>query len=145
MMSGKPQRALWMALVAALLILGACSRGARTGPDSKAADSNAPSTTVPWQDAALHVGELVVVEGPVVDTHFAQTSNGQPTFLNLGKPYPDPARFTVVIWGENRPRFPQPPETLYRGKTIRVSGTISRYQGRAEIVADGPEDIRIAE
>ncbi len=124
----------WL-LLAALLASAGCSEQAE-----------APQRQlVSWDEAASYAGQEVIVEGPVVDSHFAEQSKGQPTFLNLGRPYPDPERFTVVIWAESRSRFPQPPEAAYQDSTIRVSGTVRLYQGRPEIVVDGPEDIEHVE
>jgi len=53
---------------------------------------------VSWDRAKDHIGERITVYGAVVDTRYASSSRGRPTFLNIGKPYPDPGRFTVVIW-----------------------------------------------
>ena len=77
----------------------------------------------------------------MVSTHYASTSRGQPTFLNVGKPYPDPDRFTVVIWGDDRANFPWPPEDHYLGKTIAVTGLIIEYEGVAEIEVSSPSQI----
>jgi hypothetical protein len=55
-------------------------------------------------DAKNHIGETATVCGSVVSTHYAPGTKGQPTFLNLDKPYPNPV-FTVLIWGENRSKF----------------------------------------
>ena len=56
-----------------------------------------PSNAITWDEAKYHIGERTTVCGPVVNTKYASTSKGNPTFLNIGKPYPDPDRFTVVI------------------------------------------------
>ena len=101
--------------------------------------------TVPWDKAKDHIGERTTVSGPVVDTHWASGSNGKPTFLNIGKPYPDPDRFTVVIWIDNRGNFPQAPEVYYLGKTICVTGLIDEYpkgSGSAQIEVKDPSQIQ---
>src|SRR5437899_2309329 len=67
----------------------------------------------------------------------ASSSNGAPTFLNLGRDYPDMHRFTVVIWGRNRSRFGAP-ENRYRGRTICVRGLISTYAGVPQIEDEEP-------
>ena len=118
-------------LVCGLILLFACVCG---GQDAG---------VIPWDKAAEHVGETRTVEGPVVDTKYASTSRGTPTFLNVGKSYPDPARFTVVIWGRNRNKFPELPEVLYRGRTIRVTGLISIYRGSPQIEVTEPSAISI--
>jgi hypothetical protein len=43
-----------------------------------------------------HIGETATVCGSVVSTRYAASTKGQPTFLNLDKPYPNPV-FTVLI------------------------------------------------
>jgi hypothetical protein len=99
---------------------------------------------VPWNEASKHLGQTATVDGPVVSAVFASDSNGQPTFLNIGKPYPDPNRFTVVIWGEDRDVFPEPPEVAYASARVCVRGPVSTYQGVTQIIIDGPEDIVLA-
>jgi DNA/RNA endonuclease YhcR with UshA esterase domain len=100
---------------------------------------------IPWDEAKNYIGERVTVYGPVVSTHYASTSRGRPTFLNLGKPYPDPGRFTVVIWGENRYKFSPPPESYYMGKTISVTGLVTEYKGVPEIEVSSPSQIEVKE
>ena len=63
--------------------------------------------TIPATEAAKHVGEKTTVCGVVASTHYASGRKGQPTFLNLDKPYPN-AIFTALIWGENRSKFNEP-------------------------------------
>ena len=98
---------------------------------------------IPWDQARYHIGEKTTVIGPVVSTKYATSSKGQPTFLNVGKPYPDNNRFTVVIWIQNRPAFPYPPESHYSGQTIAVTGLIKDYKGAAEIEVTAPSQIQI--
>ena len=104
-----------------------------------------PAGSIAWHEAKNYVGERTTVCGPVVDATWASGSNGKPTFLNLGKPYPDPDRFTVVIWIQNRGNFPQAPEDYYLGKTICVTGLIIEYNGIPEIEVKYPSEIEIQE
>jgi hypothetical protein len=85
----------------------------------------------------------MTVFGPVVSAFFAEDEISQPTFLNLGAPYPDPSRFTVVIWIGARDNFPAPPEAMYAGATVCVTGLIEWYDGAPEVFASGPWDIWI--
>lgn len=91
-------------------------------------------------EAVAHIGENGTVCGEVASATFAGQSGGQPTFLNLDRPYPNHI-FTVVIWEQNRPKFQTPPEHLYRGKQICVRGLISTYRGVPQIVVDDPSQI----
>ena len=70
---------------------------------------------------------------------FAERTGGQPTFLNLGRPYPVHV-FTALIWGANRGKFSYAPESL-QGAEICVQGTIAEYRGRAEIIVKQPSQI----
>ena len=91
-------------------------------------------------EASGHVGEMATVCGEVVSTKYASSTQKQPTFLNLDKPYPNHI-FTIVIWGSDRPKFGQP-EVKYMGKSICVTGTIKEYQGITEIIASEPAQIK---
>lgn len=122
-----------------VLLVGALLAGCTRTTATKTTCSGA----IGWEQANQHIGESTTVEGPVISTHFASGSNGRPTFLNVGKDYPDSGRFTVVIWGENRNSFPTPPEEAYAGKTICVTGSVDTYQGIPEIVARDPEAIQV--
>jgi DNA/RNA endonuclease YhcR with UshA esterase domain len=82
------------------------------------------------------------VSGHVASVHYSYRVNGKPTFLNLGRRYPF-QEFTVVIWGEDRDKFQPSPETLYGGKNIRVTGRITSFRGRLEIVVTSPSQIEI--
>jgi len=67
-------------------------------------------------------------------------TKGQPTFLNLDKPYPNHV-FTALIWGESRSKFGTP-ESDYRNKRICVTGAITEHRGVAEIVVNDPKQIK---
>jgi len=77
----------------------------------------------------------------VASLPYAARSQGNPTFINLDKPYPNQI-FTVLIWGSDRPKFGDP-EEAYRHKHICVTGKISDYKGGPEIFAYDPEQIKI--
>lgn len=98
---------------------------------------------ISWRVAENHVGQRSKVYGPVRSTFYARGSRGRPTFLNLGRRFPNPQRFTVVIWGHNRHRFPSPPEDLYRREFICVSGRIRLFEGVPQTFAPGPGAIDI--
>jgi hypothetical protein len=99
---------------------------------------------ITWQHARSHVGRTRTVRGRVVATYYAATSDGQPTFLDLGRPYPSPSRFRVVIWQEDRADFGGRPELRFRGRTICVRGRIALYDGVPEIVARSSAQIAVA-
>ena len=96
------------------------------------------------KEAAQYAGQVKTVMGIVASTKYATRSKGQPTFINLGQPYPNQV-FTVLIWGSDRSKFDQPPEWFYKDKTIYVTGLIESYRGKAEIVVKNPLQIHIYE
>jgi hypothetical protein len=92
-------------------------------------------------EAKEHFGETATVCGVVVSARYADSTKGQPTFLNLDKPYPNQV-FTIVIWGENRAKFGKP-ENAYNGKRVCVTGKITAYAGLPEVVAEDPKQLHI--
>ena len=105
------------------------------------AASGLAQTSISAADAKNHVGERATVCGEVASTHYAASSRGNPTFINLDKPYPNQI-FAVLIWGTNRPKFGDP-EEAYRGKHICVTGKISDYKGAPEIIAYELSQIKV--
>ena len=126
---GQPHELLCRALALATVLVGVALGGS--------ALAEAPLRP---EEAASHVGEEATVCGRVVSTHYAERSRGRPTFLNLDRPYPNHV-FTVVIWGDDRPHFPTPPEELF-GERVCVHGRITSYRGRPQIVVTKPDQIR---
>jgi len=99
-----------------------------------------PAGAVRAVEASARIGETATVCDFVTGaTHLR--SGRRPTFLNLGRPFPD-QDFTVVIWGADRARFAAPPEDEYRNAWICVTGEVTTYRGRPQIVARAPGSIR---
>ncbi|MFH1865684.1 MAG: peptidoglycan-binding protein [Candidatus Eisenbacteria bacterium] len=119
-----------MALAICTLVLGT------TGASAEEA------VTISAADASRHVGEYAEVCGQVASAAYLASVGGQPTFLNIERPYPDQV-FTVVIWGSSRKQFDGRPENLFDGKSICVTGRIAMHQGTPQIVVDDPEQIVI--
>ena len=94
---------------------------------------------IPAAEAGQHVGEQATVCGVVASSRYLSNSRSRPTFLNLDRPYPD-QDFTVLIWSDDRPKFGNL-EGTYLNKNICVSGEISSYRGKPQIVARYPSQI----
>lgn len=86
--------------------------------DAPAIDQE-PGGGVSWSEATNYVGMTQRVCGPLRNTG----SSGDDVFLNLGREYPDPERFTIVLWdiGAIEPLSP--------GTTLCASGEITIYEG----------------
>lgn len=91
-------------------------------------------------EASSHIGENATVCGMVSGGHYAKTSNGQPTFINLDGRYPN-QNFTIFILGKNRHNFSSP-ERSYNGKNICVTGIIKMHKGTPQISVSDKSQIR---
>jgi len=79
----------------------------------------------------------------VVNGLYDASAPGQPTLLDVGRDYPDPHRFTIVIWGRNRASFVSPPETLYQSRRLCVTGLIDSSTGTPGIEVADPSQITV--
>jgi len=96
--------------------------------------------TVTPEDAAKFIGQQKTVCGLVASAQYDAKSKC--TLLNLDKPSPNHA-FTAYIGGSDRGKFEKPPEELYYGKAICVTGMIELYEGRPEIIVRDPSQIKV--
>ena len=99
---------------------------------------------IAWDQARLSVGQRGTFRGEVASIIYVENSTRQPTFLNVGRPFPNPSRLTVVVWGRDRGRFPQPPEVMYAaGDEICVTGEVSLFDGIAQIEVGSPSSVSV--
>jgi hypothetical protein len=91
------------------------------------------------EEAGSHIGENATVCGVVASATYAAQAPMAPTFLDLGKPYPNQI-FTAVIFGSDRPKFGAP-ETSMPQKNVCVTGEIFLYQGNPEIILHDPTQL----
>ena len=94
------------------------------------------SGTYSYREAPAHVGEYAVIEGTVVKVY---TSKKGTTFFDYCTEY-DTCPFSAVIFSSDAGKFGT--LSAYAGRTLRVTGVISSYQGRAEIIIDNPSQIK---
>ena len=121
----------------------ATASGAAAAPAAPAKDACAGATS--WRNAGAKEGQTAFIEGPVKSALYMTSSNGDPTFLNVGVDYPNNNRLTVVIWGDDRGAFPKRPEVMYDGETICVRGRVQDYNGVSQIEVSKPSQIIIAD
>jgi pyrimidine-specific ribonucleoside hydrolase len=114
-------------IFAGMLVVGICCALASHG-----APTERPA--IGWSDWEGHVGQTVVVEGPVVCVGY----DDEIGYMNLGGCYPDPVRFTVAVPPECRGSFVEAlgadPMEAVDGRTIRVTGRIETYRGGEPII-----------
>lgn len=142
--NGRTKLGRWTGAV--LLLLAVAFLVARVLPSREPRAASRPSVdadlpTYRPEAAAEHVGEVARVCGTVQSASWARQVEGRPTFLNLGRPYPDQP-FTVVIWGRDRGRFGAP-ERRFGGLRICVAGKIRLHEGTAQIEVGRPAQIEL--
>lgn len=101
---------------------GVCTGKTRRSARETTAARN-PGGGIAWNEAANHVGTSQRVCGPLSGIG----SSEDDVFLNLGREYPDPARFTIVLWDVGGVQAPP------SGATLCASGVISTYEGVAQM------------
>lgn len=96
-------------------------------------------STISAKDAAKHINEKVTVCDKIWSTKLLDASNM--TFLDMGGYHPNQL-LTIVIKGEDRGKFKDKPEDVYKGRVACVTGTIIDFKGKPEIVVTDPDQIK---
>lgn len=91
---------------------------------------------ISFREAPKHIGEHVAVSG-LVDNVFI--SNKGTSFLNFCSNYKT-CPFSAVIFNSDAYKFSN--VHAYEGRTIEISGIITIYQGRAQIIIKDPSQIK---
>lgn len=92
--------------------------------------------TIPYTAAPLHIGETASVTGTLVD---AYTSASGTVFLDFCKSYKT-CPFSGVIFADDAKKFGD--LSRYAGRAVTLTGKISSYQGKAEIVLSEPSQLK---
>jgi DNA/RNA endonuclease YhcR with UshA esterase domain len=101
---------------------------------------------IPPQEAAKNVDKKCTVEMEVRSTG---KSGNRRVFLNSEANYRDGKNFTVLLNQGVLAKFKkakvEDAAEHFKGKTIRVTGTVKLYQNKPEIVVDDPAQITVVE
>jgi DNA/RNA endonuclease YhcR with UshA esterase domain len=100
--------------------------------------------TITAAEAKDHINQIVSICDKIVDGRYLESSATKPTLLNVGGTYPDNI-FTIVINSASRPNFSFKPEEYYVNKRVCVTGKLSEYNGKPQIVVLSPAEILISE
>jgi hypothetical protein len=90
-------------------------------------------------DASSYIGQTVKVCTLVYGT---KELNSGMTFINLGAAYPS-SPLTLVIFADDKSNFKNNPSKYYEGKRVCVTGKISEYKGKTQIVIHKEDEIQI--
>lgn len=96
---------------------------------------------VPIDSISTHIGQTIKVCDKVAGT-FVTKSDKPLTYLNLGADYPN-AKLTIVIFNKDLVNFPLPPSDHYKGMNICITGDLTIYKDRPQIIANKPDQIEI--
>lgn len=97
-------------------------------------------TPVSLQEVAMFTGDSITVSGKVFSGKYFSGSATAPTLLNMGLPYPDQL-LTVVIENKDRKNFMEAPENYYVDKIVNVSGKVTLYNGKPQIIIRNKDQI----
>lgn len=95
------------------------------------------------EQARQHIGETNTVCGLVAGARYMDKAKTKPTLLNFDRPFPDHT-FSVMIPDVDRAKFKGPPEMVFSGKTVCVTGMIIDFRGKPEIVVEDPTQIVVS-
>lgn len=98
--------------------------------------ASAETQTIAPTEAKTHVGQTVTVEGAVGNI---STGRSGTTFIDVGGRYPD-NNFAAVIFAADKSKFPG--LDALDGKTVAVTGQISLYRGKPEIILKSAEQMK---
>jgi exonuclease VII large subunit len=90
---------------------------------------------IDYTDAPTHVGETASVRGTLVDAHASASGT---VFLDFCKSYKT-CPFTAVVFAGDAKKFGD--LSKYAGQTVTLTGKISSYQGKAEIILSSPNQL----
>jgi hypothetical protein len=92
--------------------------------------------------AMAGIGRTATVCGVVASADYMVGSRANPTFLTVVNPdQPDAKRaLTAVIYGHDRAKFGTP-ETTLQGQHLCVTGYISYFRGRPEMMLSTPRQL----
>lgn len=97
-----------------------------------------PDGPVTWGAAHNYVGQRITVEGKIVDTY---NHNGTVCFLNFHENWQ--GKFYIPVFKAVFADLPEPPETYFLNKTIRVTGKVTQHRNRPNIEVQNIDMIEI--
>ncbi|MBO9674671.1 MAG: hypothetical protein J7577_14585 [Sphingobacteriaceae bacterium] len=93
-------------------------------------------TLVLAKDAAKYVGKNVTI----CDSVYSTKGLDKLTLINLGGAYPKEL-ITIVINKQDESKFPSEPNSMFMGNKICVTGIISEFKGKQQIIVTDPKQI----
>jgi len=125
---------------------GANNVGCKSGDPvdgSEPVDALGRRVTVTPSDAMGQVGHTARVCGVVASAVYDAGSRAHPTFVTmLDANQPNTSRvLTAVIYGTDRAKFGVAPETALQGRRLCVTGFVSFFRQRPEMILSDPRQL----
>jgi|GEM_PF-3558084 len=92
---------------------------------------------IPWDQAHLHMGRTITVEGKIITTKRLATI----CFLNFTNEASGGDSFYLVVFKDNFDDWGGFPEQAFLNKTVRVTGKIEDHKGRAQLKINKKEQV----
>ena len=104
---------------------------------------SAGAVTVTPTDVMGQVGHTAKVCGVVAWATYEVNSRAHPTFVTMVDPDQPNAlhALTAVIYGDDRAKFGDAPETALEGQRICVTGFVSFFRQRPEMILSNPSQV----
>jgi hypothetical protein len=96
--------------------------------------------TIPTYHAYYHIGEVRNVYGRVHEVYYSWTTDEYHLYFGGEYPYHD---FTVIISGRHARRFARHPEWFFEGRYMWVTGLLSTFDGRPELIVKRRSQIHL--
>jgi|GEM_PF-428294 len=93
-------------------------------------------TLILAKDAAQHLNKTVTI----CDSVYSTKTLDKISLINLGGAFPNEL-ITVVIHKEDQSKFTSAPASMFLGNNICVTGIISEFKGKRQIVVTDPKQI----
>lgn len=132
-----------LACLAGLLAAAVCAQDAGTNVPPKVTAAGVSAGTnvvlkISATEAKSHIDANAVIRGKVVEVNIAERL----VRLNFENPYPKQT-FTAVIFAAKTNLFPEVGKL--KDKTVEVTGKISDYRGRPEVVLTSTNQLKVLE
>lgn len=90
-------------------------------------------------DFEKHYEQFVIFDGTIIQASRAK----KVLFLKIGTAFK--TELTLVLFEKYYPIFPEEPEKYYLNQSVRITGFLKKYKGKAEVILYNPKQIEIKE
>jgi DNA/RNA endonuclease YhcR with UshA esterase domain len=125
-------------ILACAVVLAFCAFGLSAAEQPATNATPAAPLTVTAAEAKDHIGTNAVVTGTIVEVY----KGSRTVNLNFEKAYPKQP-FSAVIFSERTNLFPEVDKL--QGKTVELTGKISEYHDRPQIVITSTNQLKVIE